>query len=222
MKEKILIALKTKYKNLGFGDKAFDGVAAFLATTITEEENIETGIAGVEGLFKGFQGDVDKRVTDAVSKTKLEAATNTKKESTTKSGGDEPDTTKKDEDGIPAWAQSLLDANKALSGEIATLKSGKTAESRKAILETKLKDAQPKFKEKILKDFSRMQFEKDEDFDAYVTETETDLSEFTQSLSDQGLGSQKPPTIAGGNLTKTALEADIKGWAAATEPAKAV
>ena len=27
MKGKILVALKTKYKTLGFGDKAFDGVA---------------------------------------------------------------------------------------------------------------------------------------------------------------------------------------------------
>ena len=60
MKEKILSALKTKYKNLGFGDKAFDGVAEYLSGNVTEESQIETAIAGVEILLKSFQGDIEK------------------------------------------------------------------------------------------------------------------------------------------------------------------
>ena len=59
MKEKILVALKTKYKTFGFGDKAFDGVADYLAKTVTEESQIGTAISGVEGLLKAFQGDID-------------------------------------------------------------------------------------------------------------------------------------------------------------------
>ena len=59
MKEKILVALKTKYKTFGFGDKAFDGVADYLSKTVTEESQIETAIGGVEGLLKVFQGEVD-------------------------------------------------------------------------------------------------------------------------------------------------------------------
>ena len=31
MKEKILVALKTKYKTYGFRDKAYDGVAEYLS-----------------------------------------------------------------------------------------------------------------------------------------------------------------------------------------------
>lgn len=46
MKEKILVALKTKYKTFGFGDKAFDGVADYLSKTVTEESQIETAISG--------------------------------------------------------------------------------------------------------------------------------------------------------------------------------
>lgn len=60
MKEKILSALKTKYKTLGFGDKAFEGVADYLSKQVTEESNIETAISGVESLLKAFQGDIDK------------------------------------------------------------------------------------------------------------------------------------------------------------------
>lgn len=59
MKEKILVALKTKYRTFGFSDKAFDGVADYLSKTVTEESQIETTIGGVEGLLKAFQGEVD-------------------------------------------------------------------------------------------------------------------------------------------------------------------
>lgn len=64
MKEKILSALKTKYSNLGFGEKAFSGVADYLASTITEESQIETTITGVENLLKAFQGDIDRVRTE--------------------------------------------------------------------------------------------------------------------------------------------------------------
>ena len=64
MKDKILSALKTKYANLGFGEKAFSGVADYLASSITEEAQIETAITGVENLLKAFQGDIDKQRTE--------------------------------------------------------------------------------------------------------------------------------------------------------------
>jgi membrane-associated protease RseP (regulator of RpoE activity) len=57
---------------LGFGDKAFDGVASFLEKTVTEESHIETAISGVEPLLKAFQGDTDARVSSALAKQKAE------------------------------------------------------------------------------------------------------------------------------------------------------
>lgn len=63
MKTKIANALKTKYSNLGLGEKAFNGVAEFLVNTKTveKEEDIENVIAGsnIEALLKAFQGDID-------------------------------------------------------------------------------------------------------------------------------------------------------------------
>lgn len=95
MKEKILSALKTKYKNLGFGDKAFDGVAEYLSGNVTEESQIETAIAGVEILLKSFQGDIDKVRTE---KSELQK----KYDELEKSQGGTP---KKEEepDQMPAW-----------------------------------------------------------------------------------------------------------------------
>lgn len=67
MKNKILAALKTKYSNLGLGEKAFDGVAALLAKTVTNEEEIESTVAGgeVEILLKSIQSSVDAERTKA-------------------------------------------------------------------------------------------------------------------------------------------------------------
>ena len=60
MKEKILGALKTKYKSLGLQDSAFNGVADTLAKTITEESQIENAVAEVEGYMKLIQGESDR------------------------------------------------------------------------------------------------------------------------------------------------------------------
>lgn len=64
MKEKFLPRLKNKFKNLGFGSNAFEGVADYLATTHPEieESEIDNVISGVEPLLKAFQVDTDRRV----------------------------------------------------------------------------------------------------------------------------------------------------------------
>ena len=54
------------------------------------------------------------------------------------------------------------------------------------------------FKNKILKDFSRMSFEDDEKFTEYLTETENDLKEFEQEFSNSGLRQMGRPFRAGG------------------------
>lgn len=61
MKRKIIDALKTRYRNLGLGDKAFDGVAAFLEKTVTKEEDIDAAVAGddVSALLRAIQGETD-------------------------------------------------------------------------------------------------------------------------------------------------------------------
>lgn len=64
MKEKILSALKTKYSNLGFSQKAFDGVASYLEKTVSDESQIETAASGVEPLLKVFQAESDRARTE--------------------------------------------------------------------------------------------------------------------------------------------------------------
>jgi len=224
MKEKIFQALKTKFKNLGFGDKAFEGVAAYLATTITEEDQIETGIAGVEPLLKSFQGDIDKRVNDAVSKAKADAKTEAEEELKKKQQNQDPSTPPaggKSEPGTPDSAEQLkalfadvakplVESVQALQAEIQTIKSTKTAETRKSRLEETLKEANPKYKESILKAFARMNFEKDDDFDAYLAEVSEDAKGFVQDEADKGLSDlSKIGGAKGGKAPKEATQEEL-------------
>lgn len=113
MKEKILNALKTKYANLGLGDKAFDGVASFLEKTITKEEEIEGVITREDTatLLKSIQGETDslrtkhaQAVKDFEDYKKLHPDT-------------KPDKDKdkdKDDPNEPEWAKKLREQNEAI------------------------------------------------------------------------------------------------------------
>lgn len=136
MKVKILAQLKTKYANLGFGDKAFDGVAEYLTKTVTEETQIETAIGGVESLLKAFQGDVDKVRTElAQKKTELEEL---KKKSTEPEKKDPP---AEDE---PAWFIAYKEEQtkkiEAIEKENQSFKAEKAKETRSAQVAAKVKE----------------------------------------------------------------------------------
>jgi hypothetical protein len=189
MKEKILAALKTKFANLGFGEKAFTGVAEYLAATVTEENQIETAIAGVEPLLKSFQGDIDKRVNDAVAKTKaeLEKKPDTAAEAAAKAAAE---AAAKAAD-IPQWAKDMQ----------AKLAAYEKKESQ-AALSQRLRD---KLKEKgvtdtFLKRIS-LTVENESDIDKLATEIEADFVATKQELINKGLVSETP---------KRASEADEK------------
>ncbi|MBS4059646.1 MAG: hypothetical protein KG029_04550 [Bacteroidetes bacterium] len=138
MKLKILQALKTKYANLGFGDKAFDGVADYLSKTVTKEEDIETATAGVDSLLKAFQGDVDKVRTElAQKKTELEEL---KKKNPDPQNPDPP----KPDPEEPAWFKVFKEDQakklEALEKENQSFKADRAKETKSAQVAAKVKE----------------------------------------------------------------------------------
>lgn len=128
-KQMIKEALSNKYKNLGFDDKAFEGVADFAQTYIKEEADLATFVNGAELMLKGFQSSTDRLRTEKaqLEKEKNELAEKVKTlETTTKTK-----TTSETEE-TPAWAKVLIDANTNLQKELDLIKQG---ESTKSILE---------------------------------------------------------------------------------------
>lgn len=128
-KQMIKEALSNKYKNLGFDDKAFEGVADFAQTYIKEEADLATFVNGAELMLKGFQSSTDRLRTEKaqLEKEKNELAEKVKTlETTTET------TTTSETDETPAWAKVLIDANTNLQKELDLIKQG---ESTKSILE---------------------------------------------------------------------------------------
>lgn len=135
MKEKIKSALETKYKNLGFGDKAFDGVASYLSKTVKEEKDIDTAIADVEDLLKSFQGDIDK--------VRNEKSTLQKELDELKAKGEKkPDEKKTEEkDDLEARLDALLEAKmKPLQDKLSGYEAKETKAARQSLILSKAKE----------------------------------------------------------------------------------
>ena len=118
-KQIIKEALSNKYKNLGFDDKAFEGVADFAQTYIKEEADLATFVNGAELMLKGFQSSTDRLRTEKaqLEKEKNELAEKVKTLETTT----ETQTTSETEE-TPAWAKVLIDANTNLQKELDLIK----------------------------------------------------------------------------------------------------
>lgn len=204
MKQKILSQLKTKYKDLGLSDKVLEAIAESIAAKNIEEDQIDSEVEGVGNLLKTFQSDADKRVTDAVNKSKTQPEKKDEQAAQPPKGGENQNTD---------ITKAIQDAISPLVQEITALKAGNVAKTRQQILETKLENANPALKSKILKDFSRMKFESDEEFDTYVSETETDLADFSKQQNEQGLGGLGQPFRPSGGSTGKATEEEINAIA---------
>lgn len=198
MKEKILVALKTKYKTFGFGDKAFDGVADYLSKTVTEESQIETAISGVEGLLKSFQGDIDT-VRNAKSGLQKELDELKKKIENADKDKDKD----KDKD-VPAWAQALIDSNKTLSEKLTAYEAKEAQAQRNSQISAVAKKyGIPEF---MLKDRN---IPENTDLDTY-------FKDMKQDLSNNGFQFSKAPETAEQKQEKEAsefaklIEADTK------------
>jgi hypothetical protein len=175
VKEKILSELKTKFKNLGFGEKAFDGVADYISKTVTKDEDIETAIAGVEPLLKAFQGDSDKRVTDAVAKVKAEPKP---AESSKQVEKPKPADTGND---IPEWAKGLI-------SKLESFEKKETQSALMAKLKAKIADKVP---DSYLKGRS-ITIESEDQIDQLATSIEGDFTAFKQDLINQGVFVESP------------------------------
>lgn len=71
---------------------------------------------------------------------------------------------------------------------------------RKKRLDQKLTKAPASVRTQILRTFDRIQFATDQDFEDYLAETETNVSELNQEMADNGLaGSARKPLVGGGN-----------------------
>lgn len=204
MKEKILAALKIRYKNLGFTDKAFEGVAEYMAATVTEEDQVESAIGGVEGLLRAFQSDVDRRINDAVAKAKAEGQSE---------GGDDPSRAKESSSEIE---KAIAAAVSPLVKKIEQLESSKASEKLSASLQGTLKGKgiPEKYYAKII---AGRTFKDQAEVESFAAEVESGWKEFEQDLANKGFSMQERPLLGVTNQdgVTAATQAYIEGKKAA-------
>jgi len=157
MKQKLLDALKTKFK--GVQDAILDRQAEKLAKTVEKEDQIETAISGVT-FDTLLQSETDRRATEA-SET---AVKNYEKKHKIKDGKiiedpkKKPDPEpKKKEDGddekVPTWAKSFMEKQDALDERLSKQEQEKERSSKLAQAKDLLKASKipEKYQDKWIK-----------------------------------------------------------------------
>lgn len=229
MKKKILEKLKTKF--MGVSDTILDRIAANLAKTVTDEEGIEEAVDAVS-----FQQVLESYGDSRATQAQQTAVTNYErkyglKDGKPKDNTDEPkqkpepnstDTkTPKRGEGSdkdsgaepPAWAQELIASNKQLAQQVATLQAEKVGTTRKAKLTEVLAKAPEKIRKRYDRDFERLNFKDDDDFNAWIEEITPEIDEIAKEVNSNGAVVKTPkggsPAKPEGKVSP-AVEARIK------------
>lgn len=214
MKEKILAYLVAQLQ--GVSKAYLDGVATEMSKTITEESQIETSITdGVVNAIKysagQLQAEGDRRATEATQTAVLnyEKDHNLKDGKPVIPGGGTPNPNpKKEGDQVPEWAQKLIDDNKSLNEKLANINSDTITSSRKTKLAEAIAKAPDNYRTRIEKDFARMSFEKDDDFDTYLGEISEEATVFATAADASGSVFSTPQ--GGGTNKKDASDEEVE------------
>lgn len=200
MKNKILELLKPKFE--GVSETILGRVADKLAKTAKTDEDVNTLIEGVtfQQILESYG---DSRATEA----QQSAVANYEKKHGLKDGKSvktEPKTEPKAEpkteaDDVPAWAKALINSNNSLKSELEAIKGEKTTNKRKSELDKVLNKAPEKIRQRYTKDFERMSFKDDEDFNAWIGDITPDVEAITNEYNTKGGVVRRPKSGGGGN-----------------------
>lgn len=202
MKNKVLQTLKTKVSSLGFNEEELNEVAVSIASNLTDDatdEQVESSVNGVIPFLKISQ----KNASRIVSKTQKENDELKKKLEKTPDAIDEgKNKGKKEEDEMPAWFKKYQEDTEKRLAEINTQNVRK---SRKETV-AKLLNEKGAFGKSKMRDFERMNFTDDADFDNYLTGLKEDIEEHDKEVANTKLNI-KP--IGSGVSDKEFNESDL-------------
>ena len=200
MKNKILELLKPKFE--GVSETILGRIADKLSKTAKTDEDVNTLIEGVtfQQILESYG---DSRATEA----QQSAVANYEKKHGLKDGKSvktEPKTEPKaepktEDDDVPAWAKALIDSNNSLKSELEAIKGEKTTNKRKSALDKVLGKAPDKIRQRYTKDFERMSFKDDEDFNAWIGDITPDVEAITNEYNTKGGVVRRPKSGGGGN-----------------------
>lgn len=229
MKKEALDALKAKYP--GVSEAILSRIADKIAKTAKTQEEVTAAVEGVT-FQQVLESYGDSRATEAqqTAVTNYEKKHGLKDGKKVETGGEQkPGETggagEGDKGGsagssdLAAQIAAAIAAEmKPLKDELAAMKGEKTANSRKAALNKVLEGAPEKIRQRYEKDFARMTFNDDEDFNAWIGEITPDVEAITSDFNAKGgvVGRPKGGAAGNGDKENPHLKARIAEREAAT------
>lgn len=209
--KQVLVILKPKSKALGFSREELEGIAADVANNLELDE---------EASDEDVNAEIEKQVNAVLPYLKIAQKTAQRTIQSFKDSQDLDDDEVYDDDDDPAgnkkpirkqkkekeeqvpawaqalitqkWAQALITQNKALQTEILGLKSERENDGRRSKLKALLKD-KGTFGKTVLKNFDKMKFENESEFDDFYLGVVEDLAAIDQERANEGLGKLGAP-----------------------------
>lgn len=217
IEERVQKILKPKVKQFGFNKKAFRRVAANIADKLGDinddasEDDINSRIDETIGEMMPYLALVQSLTSEQVEEWKKsqqkggndeeEEDDDSDNDSSRKNRPTRSNRAKAANNGAATQSpelKELMEAVKALTTEVSSLKAGKTADTRRNKLEAMLKDAGV-FGKRILRDFSKMNFKDEDEYEEYLSEIGEDLEANNQERANAGLSKAGSPPGGKGN-----------------------
>lgn len=196
MKEKVYQVLKPKVSAFGFNKEEVMGIAADIANNLnlnedaTEEEineAITKQVDSVVPILKYGQSQANRVINEWKKNNSTEKEKQEEKEEKQEKKVEKPSESNE--------LKELKEALLSMQASLKALEGEKVTNTRKARLE-KILEGQGAFAKSKLRDFSRMKFETEEEFETFCEEVESDLESLIQESANDGLSKLDPPKNA--------------------------
>lgn len=188
MEKVILEALKAKFPEAD--ETTLGRIAKNLAKTAKTEDEATAAVEGVTFRYI-IDSESDYRVAKAKSKWEKGLHDNQPapaegaqgQPAATASTGTQGGAPQRDDTEVPAWMQGVIDSVASIRKELAEIRGEKTSATRKSRLAELLKDAPEPIRNRYEKDFARMNFTDDEDFDGWMDDIAPDVEKIVSDYS---------------------------------------
>lgn len=215
--KRVLVKLKPKVASLGFSRLELEGVAARIDGNLKEdatEEDIDAAIDAVLPYLELAQASANRIINKAKEESGNKSTATGESKPTEKPSSKEEEnsgesTGAKNSQNNDDLQKAIENAMKAaltpLTQRLEAIEGEKVATSRLSKIQEIAKKAGGSYEKTLLKNFGRMTFASEEDFNSYLDEVEADVDAYVQENSNNGL-SNSPKPKGGGSGGKETID----------------
>lgn len=196
--KQVLSILKPKCKALGFNLEELEGIAADIADNLELDEE-----ASEEEINEKISSEVEAaipylKIAQKASNRVIQNSKNNKNPESDDMNAGQDGVGQEEEEKVPAWAQAIISQQKAIQTELTGLKSERETDGRRSKLKALLKDTGT-FGKSTLKNFDKIKFENETDFEEFYDGVVEDLATLNQERANAGLAKLGATAATSGN-----------------------